>query len=52
MENAKRDSGDRAARNFDIFKVGESERVAAELNPHFLAAQRATVENPRAAVGI
>ena len=39
--NAKRDDGDLAGRNFDVFELGEIERVAAELNPHFLAAQRA-----------
>jgi len=38
--NAQRDDGDLAGRNFDVFELGEIERVAAELNPHFLAAQR------------
>jgi hypothetical protein len=37
--------GNLAGRNPDIFKLGKIERVAAELNPHFLAAQRASVKN-------
>jgi hypothetical protein len=33
VENAKRDDGDRAARNFDIFEVGESECVTDDASP-------------------
>ena len=39
--NAHRDDGGLAGRNFDLFELGEIKRVAAELNPRFLAAQRA-----------
>jgi hypothetical protein len=42
--NAQRDDGDRDGRYFDVFELGEIERVAAELDPHFLAAQRASVK--------
>ena len=42
--NAEWDDGDLAARYFDIFELGEIERVAAELDPHFFAAQRASVK--------
>jgi hypothetical protein len=41
----ERDDRDLAGRNFDVFELGEIERVAAELNPHFLAAQRAMKGN-------
>jgi hypothetical protein len=45
VENAQRDDGDLAGRYFDVFELGEIERVAAaELDPHFLAAQRASVK--------
>ena len=37
--NAERDNGDLAGEDFDVFELGEIERVAAKLNPHFLAAQ-------------
>ena len=30
-----------AGRDFDVFELDKIERVAAELNPHFLAAHRA-----------
>jgi hypothetical protein len=39
--NAEWNDGDLAGRNFDVLELGEIERVAAKLNPHFLAAQRA-----------
>src|SRR5262245_50676381 len=35
--DAERDDGDFAGRNFDVLELGEIERVAAKLNPHFLA---------------
>ena len=38
--NAELNDGDLAVEAFDVFELGEIERVAAEPNPHFLPAQR------------
>src|SRR5262245_11815332 len=39
--DAQRNDRDLTGRDFDVFKLGEIERVATKLNSYFLAAQRA-----------